>query len=179
MWYVIQVKNGQENLTCQLIQTILREKIFVECFFPQRERMRKVNGKWSTIREKLFPGYVFIVTDNPKETFLQLKNVPKLTKLLGDDEGNFIPLKDSEIYFIQRWGGKDHISNVSKVIIEKGNKVKILEGNLKDYEGEIVKVNLHKRIAVVRTTFMGSTTDVHMGIEILTKCDENSQISPE
>ena len=98
-----------------------------------------------------------------------MKNVPKLTKLLGDNEGSFIPLKEKEVYFIQRWGGNDHVANISKVIIEKGNKVRILEGNLKDYEGEIIKVNLHKRIAVVRTTFMGSTTDVHMGIEILQK----------
>ena len=169
MWYVIQVKNGQESLTCQLIQTIIKNKTLVECFFPQRERMRKLSGKWSIIKEKLFPGYVFIVTDYPEEIFLQLKNVPKLTKLLGDNQGNFIPLKDNEINFIQRWGGKDHVANISKVIIEKGNRVNILEGNLKDYEGEIIKVNLHKRIAVVRTTFMGSTTDVHMGIEILRK----------
>ena len=47
---------------------------------------------------------------------------------------------------------------------------------MKDYEGEIIKVNLHKRIAVVRTTFMGSTTDVHMGIEILQKRRINLKI---
>ena len=169
MWYVIQVKNGQENLTCQLIQTIITDDTLIECFFPQRERMRKIDGKWNVIKEKLFPGYVFIVTDNPERLSLQLKNVPKLTKLLGDNEGSFIPLKEKEVYFIQRWGGNDHVANISKVIVEKGNKVRILEGNLKDYEGEIIKVNLHKRIAVVRTTFMGSTTDVHMGIEILQK----------
>ena len=135
--------------------------------------MRKIDGKWNVIKEKLFPGYVFIVTDNPEKVFLKLKNVPKLTKLLGDNEGSFIPLKEKEVYFIQRWGGKDHVANISKVMVEKGNKVRILEGNLKDYEGEIIKVNLHKRIAVVRTTFMGSTTDVHMGIEILEKEEQS------
>ncbi|MCI6677330.1 MAG: antiterminator LoaP [Clostridiales bacterium] len=169
MWYVIQVKSGQESLTCQLIRTIITNGELIDCFFPQRERMRKINGAWGVIKEKLFPGYVFVVTDNPEEIFLKLKSVPKLTKLLGDNQGTFIPLQEKEIYFIQRWGGNDHVASISKVMIEKGNKVKILEGNLKDYEGEIVKVNLHKRIAVVRTTFMGSTTDVHMGIEILQK----------
>ena len=71
MWYVIQVKNGQENLTCQLIQTIITDDTLIECFFPQRERMRKIDGKWNVIKEKLFPGYVFIVTDNPERLFLQ------------------------------------------------------------------------------------------------------------
>ena len=117
MWYVIQVKNGQENLTCQLIQTIITDDTLIECFFPQRERMRKIDGKWNVIKEKLFPGYVFIVTDNPERLFLQLKNVPKLTKLLGDNEGSFIPLKEKEVYFIQRWGGKDHVANIRKVIV--------------------------------------------------------------
>lgn len=167
MWYVIQVMSGTEESTITLIKQRISHEFVFQCFCPMRERKIKYQGSWKLVTEKLFPGYIFIVTDAPNEVFIQLKQIPRLTKLLGDGDNTFIPLNEKEVNFIRRFGDEEHISHVSEVTVEKGNKVVIKSGDLLNYEGEIVKINLHKRIAVVRTEFMGASVDVHMGIEIL------------
>ena len=55
--------------------------------------------------EVLFSGYVFVITECPEKLFVELKSVPKLSKLLGettDDEGReFVPLSDKEQEFME------------------------------------------------------------------------------
>lgn len=141
-----------------------------ECFIPMRDRRIKHDGRWNLVQEKLIPGYVFIVTIQPEEVFHSLKVIPHLTKLLGADDG-FTPLTDHEVVFLKRFGDKDHLVHLSEAIVEAANQVRILSGNLKNYEGEVIKVNLHKRSAIVRISFMGATTDIYLGIDIVEKKD--------
>ena len=56
---------------------------------------------------------------------------------------------------------------ISKVTVEEGNQIRILEGPLKNLEGKIKKVNLHKRVAAVEMEFMGNKSVVHLGIELV------------
>lgn len=169
MWYVVQVASGQEHSTKKLIEQWITGEYLEQCFIPMRERRIKYHGSWKLVQEKLFPGYVFLVTSFPEEIFQQLKKITKFTKLLGNTDAGFIPLTEKETDFIRRFGDKEHISHISQVEVQEGNQVKIISGELLNYEGEIVRINLHKRIAVVRIEFMGSSVDLHLGIEILEK----------
>lgn len=45
---------------------------------------------------------------------------------------------------------------ISKVAVEEGNQVRILSGPLMNLRGQIKKVNLYKRIAVVEMEFMAN-----------------------
>lgn len=172
-WYVIQVVGGQEHIVKNLISKCFSEKryqteaLIEECFIPMRERKVKYQGAWRLVQERVLPGYVFIVTTKPETVFYELKQVPRFTSLLGKSDMGFIPLNEQEVHFLSRFGDRDHVSHLSQVMVEKGNKIRILEGDLKNFEGEIVKINLHKRIAIVRVPFMGSSVDVHLGIEIV------------
>ena len=49
-----------------------------QCFIPMRERRIKYHGEWKLVQEKLFPGYVFIVTDFSEEVFQRLKAITRL-----------------------------------------------------------------------------------------------------
>ena len=169
MWYVIQVISGQEQLGHQLMHEIIGDTLIQDCFIPMRERKIKLHGTWQRITERLFPGYLFIVTDAPAEVYEALKKVPRFTRLLGNTDAGFIPLTEKEIAFLSKFGDENHLSHLSQVEVEEGNKVRIVSGNLLDYEGQIVKINLHKRIAVVQVEFMGQKVNVHLGIEILEK----------
>ena len=55
---------------------------------------------------------------------------------------------------------------ISQVMIRDENQLKVLSGPLRNMEGQIKKVNLHKRIAEVEMEFMGSKRLVYMGFEI-------------
>ena len=56
---------------------------------------------------------------------------------------------------------------ISEVLVEAGNRIKILSGPLVNLKGQIKKINLHKRIAAVEVEFMGRKTVVNLGIEMV------------
>ena len=83
MWYVIQTLGGQEEKTAEMIRNIVKSDFIEECFIPKRERLKKFQGSWNKVEEILFHGYVFVVSKESEEMYKELKQVPKLTKLLG------------------------------------------------------------------------------------------------
>lgn len=174
--YVIQTVSAQEDRLIYLMQQIIPSELMEDVFVPRREMNRKVRGRWQRIQELMFPGYVFILTPDPDTLFQKLKQVPRLSKLLQGDRFEFVPLSEQEQNFAERIGRRrgDHIFGISKVGLDpevpyrKGDKVRILEGDLKDFAGEIVGLDLRKRKAIIRTEMFGNcSVDVHVGIEII------------
>ena len=86
MWYVIQVISGQENQTILLIEKMVSEGTIKQCFVPIRRLKKKFCGAWHDVTEKLFPGYVFLITEQPQLLYEELKGVHALTKILGRNE---------------------------------------------------------------------------------------------
>jgi transcription antitermination factor NusG len=62
-WYVIQVLTGSEQAICRDLKEFLDRELYEHCFVPMAERQRRKEGKYVTLREPLFPGYLFIVSD--------------------------------------------------------------------------------------------------------------------
>ncbi len=172
MWYVIQVISGQENQTILLIEKMVSEGTIKQCFVPIRRLKKKFCGAWHDVTEKLFPGYVFLITEQPQLLYEELKSVPALTKILGRNEEYFTPLTETDVQIMkklqdgvesnQSWG-----IEISEVLVEAGNRIKILSGPLVNLKGQIKKINLHKRIAAVEVEFMGRKTVVNLGIEMV------------
>ena len=174
MWYVMQVVSGQENRTVFLVEKIISEEILNSCFIPVRRLRKKFHGTWQEVTEKLFPGYVFLISEQPQLLYEELKQIPALTKLLGRCEGFFTPLSEKDVRMLEklrnRMGDSGNLEvEISKIAVEEGNQIRILSGPLMNLEGQIKKVNLHKRIAVVEVEFMGSKSLVHLGVEMVEK----------
>ena len=172
MWYVIQVISGQENQTILLIEKMVSEGTIKQCFVPIRRLKKKFCGAWHDVTEKLFPGYVFLITEQPQLLYEELKGVPALTKILGRNEEYFTPLTETDVQIMKKLqdGVESNQSweiEISEVLVEAGNRIKILSGPLVNLKGQIKKINLHKRIAAVEVEFMGRKTVVNLGIEIV------------
>ncbi len=167
MWYVIQTLGGEEEHTAEIIRKRISPYYIEECFVPKRERMKKFYGQWNKVEETLFPAYIFVVTKRPKELYQELRRVPRLTKVLGREEGYFVPLSEEEEGLVRNLGGQGHRAGLSKVVVGEGKQIRVLEGPLKGYEGDVVKVDLHKREVVVRVGFMGRETKLRLGIEMV------------
>ena len=174
MWYVMQVSTGQENRTAYLVEKMVSEGVIESCFVPVRRIRKKFHGRWHEVREKLFPGYVFIITEQTQLLYEELRKIPALTKLLGKCEEYFTPLSETDVNMMEKFqngidnNGKLEVE-ISKIMIEERNQIRILSGPLKNLEGQIKKVNLHKRIAEVELEFMGGRSVVHLGIEMVEK----------
>ena len=172
MWYVMQVASGQENRTVFLVEKVVSEGILESCFVPVRRLRKKFRGAWHEVIEKLFPGYVFMISERPQLLYEELKQIPALTRLLGRCDEYFTPLSEKDVRMMEKlqniMGDSGNLEvEISRIIVEKGNRIRILSGPLKDLEGQIKRVNLHKRIAEVEMEFMGSRSVVHLGVEMV------------
>ncbi len=60
--------------------------------------------------------------------------------------------------------------------VSEGDVVTVVDGPLKDLEGHVKKIHLHRRIAEVEVNFMGRKTVIHLGIELVGKTGENVSV---
>lgn len=167
MWYVIQTLGGEEEKTADIIKKRVSSYYIEDCFIPKRERMKKFHGYWNKVEEILFPGYVFVISQQPEVLYQELRQIPKLTKILGRENEHFVTLDEEEQRLIQEIGDEDHRTSLSKVTVAEGNRVQVIEGPLKGYLGNVVKVNLHKREVIVKVSFMGREIELFMGVEMV------------
>lgn len=166
MYAIIQTTTGRERLVRSLVERFY----LVEnerAFLPFCEREKKYQGKMRKVRTPLFPGYVFFSTADPVGLFFRLKQVPELTKLLRVDE-TILQLTDEESDLLLRLCGESDVLAMSRGIIE-GEHVRILEGPLVGFEGNLSRINMHKRIATLTVPMLGREMSVTVGLEIIKK----------
>ena len=167
MWYVVQVRSGTEhNIRIQCNKKI-SDTIMERCFIPYYEEKKKQNGTWNTLQKVLFPGYIFMITEDVEKLFFHLKTIEGMTKLIGTGQ-DIIPLKEEEITFLKRFGGEEQIVSMSEGIIE-GTQVIITSGPLMGMEGLIQKIDRHKRKAWLDLELFGRMQQVEVGLEITRK----------
>lgn len=167
MWYVVQVRVGAEEKIKLQCQKNISESILERCFIPYYEEKRRVQGEWRIQQKVLFPGYVFMITEDIENLYEQLKCVIGMTKLLGTGE-EIVPLAEEEIRFMQNFGGDDQIVQMSLGIIEQ-SEVKILSGPLQGKEAFIKKIDRHKRKAWLELEMFGRMQTIQVGLEVIAK----------
>ena len=176
MWYVMQVRTGtEENIRCQC-QRLISSDTLERCFIPYYQQKKRFQGEWHIQERILFPGYVFLITQNLEKLVESLKKVIGMTKLI-DTGDEIVPLSEAEISLITKLGGKssssESIVKISQGIIE-GDQVHILSGPLKGLEGAIRKIDRHKRIAYLSVDMFNRTVDMKVGLEIVAKNKEKN-----
>lgn len=165
--YVVQTVGGKEKHVSDLISRKL-DNVVDECFVPCSEVAKRYGGAWHRIERAMFPGYVFVQTDDPDGLEQGLHGIAALTKVLGY-EGRRAPLTDDEVAWLNTVAGKEgHVARMSEGVIE-GGTIKVLSGPLQGYEGSIQKVDRHKRLAYVEIQMLGRKTVVKLGLEIVSK----------
>ena len=85
MWYAIQTITGNEEEAIESIRRMVDKSVYEECFLLKREAVWRIEGACKVHVERLFPGYVFVSTESPKELYQHLKGVSSYTKILGKE----------------------------------------------------------------------------------------------
>lgn len=120
MYYVIYVGGGKEKTAEDFIMRYIPKEQYSGCFHPVRIMRRRQAGKVREIYQCLIPGYIFLITEDIKTIYTELRRVPKLTKILGQ-------LKD------------DHDMPIETEKVETGNEN--LRNQFEEYDGESSYVN--------------------------------------
>lgn len=166
MWYVIQTRTGEEEALITMIKKMVPNGYYEDCFSIKRERFRKVGGQYGIDLYPLFPAYVFVVTEDPGRMFLELKRVPKLARLLGDQQDSFFCVEKSEEMFLRSIQDEEHVVPRSLVEVDAQGQIIRAEGPVGAYFDRIVKQRLRKRYVWVEQEFLGKKREVYLGIRL-------------
>lgn len=170
MWYVIQVRSGNEENICLQCRKQIPETVLERCFIPCCEEEKRIRGEWIVRKKVLFPGYVFVVTGDLISLYRELKSVNGLTKMIGTGQ-EIVPLTEEEIEFLLEMGGeKQYVEKSTGVIVN--SKTHVLTGPLKGKEGYIRKIDRHKRKAWLEVEMFGRRQEIQVGLEIIAKTVE-------
>ena len=167
MWYVLQVRTGTEESIRLQCRSNIPEAVLERCFIPYYEEKKRIRGEWTIQKKVLFPGYVFVVTEDLNHLYDSLKTVIGLTKLIGTGK-EIVPLTEEEKDFLLGFGGEEQVVKMSEGIIE-GTKIIVTQGALMGKEGYIKKVDRHKRKARLELEMFGRMQEVVVGLEIVEK----------
>lgn len=167
MWYVMQVRTGREEKTVFMVEQHTAGNCKKICFLPKFERKRKYGGDWQVEQAVLFPGYVFVDTEEIEKLYLLLKKVPDLTKVLGTGE-LWTPVNEEDLMVLQHLLNQEYVMEMSEGIMVD-ERIVIAHGPLKGMEALIRKVDRHRRTARVEIQMFGRRQEVEVGVEILRK----------
>ncbi|WP_051671496.1 KOW motif-containing protein [Oribacterium sp. P6A1] len=81
-------------------------------------------------------------------------------------DGKVTPIRPEEEEYLTRIGGDEHIVRNS-IGFRVDDMVSITSGSFKGWKGEIIKIDRHKRRAVISVPMMGRDVEVTIGLEII------------
>ena len=102
MWYVMQVQTGNEEMIIKLCEQVINTKKYERIFLPKCVTLKKRHGEWKELIQTLFPGYIFIDTDENRITDIirACYAIPEVTKVLRSAE-NFTPIHELEQTYLR------------------------------------------------------------------------------
>lgn len=174
-WYAIQVASGCEkrvkaNLE-QRSQTLDVADRILQIEIPQTPifKLRK-DGSRQQIQEKVFPGYVLIQMLLDDQVWQVVKNTPNVINFVGAEQkrpygrgrGHVkpMPLSPSEVERIFRQSEEQEPVVQAKVAV--GDKIVVLSGPFKDFDGEVVEVSSERNKLKALLSIFGRETPVEL-----------------
>lgn len=146
--YCLYCVAGRE---CKAIQALIL--LGYDAFIPLQIKRIYNNGGVITREKPLILGYVFIEEEysiEPKWT--EIMRIPYVLKILEYSDGERALRGDDLVFmsWLKQINNKLDISNVVQV----GSKIRVIDGPLKDYEGQIAVVKKHRKQVAIRVNMM-------------------------
>ncbi len=164
MWYVLQTMTGREEELVSLVKKLVPPACHAGCFVPYHERVWRRQGRSIVHVERLFPGYVLVISDDPDGLYMALKRVPAMSRLLSDGEFSFLALEAGEEAFLGSLLQGDGIVRLSYVETDGKGHVRRVSGPLENYMGQVLRYQFKKRYAVIQFRMLGVEKTAALGI---------------
>lgn len=156
--YCIQCRTGSEHIVARQINNICKDVLAIA---PVRILLEKRQKLWERSERALLPGYVFLYVKN-KPDFDIVRSLTRVFRVLQYDMGTRELTGSDYTYakWIYRHNGR---IEPSKALIE-GSTVKVVDGPLANGIGTIIKLDRHKKRAIVEFDFDGTKKRVSLSV---------------
>jgi transcriptional antiterminator NusG len=174
-WYAVQVASGcEKRVKADLerrAQTFdVAERIF-QVEIPQTPAVKiRKDGSRQHTEEKVFPGYVLVKMAMDDETWQVVKNTSHVINFVGAEQkrgtgrgrGHVKPLALSNSEIERIFKQTKEQEPVVKIDMAAGDKIIVLSGPFKDFEGEVVEVSPERSKLKALLSIFGRDTPVEL-----------------
>ena len=162
-WYVIHTQSGYEARVKASLEHMAAgpelEDVIEEVFIPTEDVAEVKGGRRRVTTRKFFPGYVLVSMDMNDESWYAVKSTAGVAGFVGAGPRP-IPLSDAEVQRIVRVTEEKKAKPKPKIIFEKGDGVRVVEGPFANFDAVVEEVNPERGKLRVMVTIFGRQTPV-------------------
>lgn len=160
-WYVVHTYSGYENKVASNLQTIVDNRslqdVIQDIKIPTEMVTEIKDNVKREVERKTFPGYVLVKMELNDETWHIVRNTRGVTGFVGSGS-HPEPLTETEVEGL----GVD--KREVTVNYSVGDSVRIVEGPLDGFIGNVDELNLDKNIVKVIVSMFGHETPVELAL---------------
>jgi transcriptional antiterminator NusG len=166
-WFVVHTYSGYENKAKQGLEQRIKtnhlEHKFAEIVIPTESVVELKRGRKRTTSRKFFPGYILVKMVLDDETWHLVKNTPKVTSFLGEQDGRKpSPVTEHEIQELATQMTEGAAKPKPRVQFEEGENVRVIDGPFQNFSGIVEEVKPEKGKLKVHISIFGRPTPVEL-----------------
>jgi transcription termination/antitermination protein NusG len=163
-WYVIHTYSGFENKVKASLEQRIREHhlegLFSEIFIPTEEVVDIRKGKKYVRNRRFFPGYILVKMEMTNETWLLVRNTPKVSSFVGGKKPDAVTQKEVDVIL-----GRVDVEEEKPVVAtayREGESVRVTDGPFANFTGVVAELNPDKSTLKVMVSIFGRQTPVEL-----------------
>ncbi len=165
-WYVVHTYSGYENTVKATIEKTVESRALQDVILDISIPLETVteiteSGVSKTFDRKVYPGYVLVKMIYSDDTWHVIRNIRGVTGFVGTSSNDPTPLTDEEVYAM----GVEKKEIV--VNYDVGDQVRILDGPLAGFIGQVDNVEVDKNRVSVVVSMFGRETPVEFELDMI------------
>ena len=162
-WYAIHTYSGYEDTVTRSLKQRIESLGFEDRIFnvlvPKEKKIRIKSGRREMIEDKIYPGYVLVEMIVDDASWYVVRNTPNVTGFIG--AGTIpTPISAAEIENLMKRMGVEEPKYKIDVVI--GDRVKIVDGPFKDFDGKVSEIDAERGRVKVLVTIFGRETPIEL-----------------
>lgn len=164
-WYIIHTYSRFENKVKESLQSRVKaldlEDRVGEILIPTEDVVEMRNGKKTTVKRMLYPGYVLVQLDLDDNLWHAVKNTPRVTGFVGGGETP-TPLTADEVNRIMDRQAVSEKDPRPRMELNRNDRVSIVDGPFAGFSGTVEEINPERNTLKVMVTIFGRGTPVEL-----------------
>lgn len=171
-WYALYTEPGKEQEAAELLERAVSHEVWKCWGIPRKTKVFRSGGRLHFVEDVMFPGYLFVRTKDIEKLSKELLKSRKFPQLIGGRTKNrgeiLAPVEDKDLHFLQHVCGENlqRVMGVTQITLNDENRIVRADGVLEQYRDQIVKLNLHKRFAIVEIQLFNRIQAVLFGVKL-------------
>ena len=165
-WYAIRTHVGSEHRVATALQRKIRgreqDDAFGKIIVPSEKVIDLVRGQKREVERRLFPGYILVQMALNDHTWHLVHSVPRVVGFIGESDKAPTPVPEDAIAMIRQQVAVSHAAPRPKVCFAVGEKIKVVDGPFRDFNGVVESVKPERSRVRVAVSVFGRPTPVEL-----------------